>query len=187
MEEPGERPFGRSAGSERAGRTPTRFERKVDRSGEHHLWTGARDPNRGTGRIKVDSRSTAAHRVAWELAHGPLAPGARVRPCPTTRPACGSSTSSSSPRRALVGDGSARSMARCARCGPGHGSCRSLRQAPRALAASTRRSNPQSARRPRRAECLPRGAPIGITPRPPVLRVDHGRGRRAVPRRASPR
>jgi integrase len=64
-----------------------RFEGHVDRIGEHHIWIGAKDPERGTGRVKVAGRSTAAHRVAWELAHGPIPTGARVLPC-AADPAC---------------------------------------------------------------------------------------------------
>ena len=48
----------------------TRFERLVDRTGEHHLWLGSVNPDRGTGRIKVDKVEMTAHRVAWELVHG---------------------------------------------------------------------------------------------------------------------
>jgi len=59
----------------------TRFERYVDRSGEHHLWTGAVDSVRGTGRMKVDGRVVTAHRLAWELANGPLPDGVRVLAC----------------------------------------------------------------------------------------------------------
>ena len=65
----------------------TRFERSVDRTGEHHLWGGAVDPARRTGRIKVDGKVRTAHRVAWELAHGPLSPGERVHPC-SEEPTC---------------------------------------------------------------------------------------------------
>ncbi|MDP9404707.1 MAG: hypothetical protein M3P85_15645 [Actinomycetota bacterium] len=64
-----------------------RFERHVDRTGEHHLWTGARDAARGTGRLKVEGRHVTAHRHAWELAHGALPPSARVLACPE-EPAC---------------------------------------------------------------------------------------------------
>lgn len=65
-------------------RTPLeqRFERSVDRSGEHHRWTAAINPERGTGRLKVAGRQVTAHRVAWELAHGPVGPEYRVLPCP---------------------------------------------------------------------------------------------------------
>jgi hypothetical protein len=31
-----------------------RFERTVDRSGEHHMWLGRLNPSRGTGVIKVN-------------------------------------------------------------------------------------------------------------------------------------
>lgn len=36
--------------------TARRFDQHVDRSGEHHLWTGTIDSKRGTGRIQVDAR-----------------------------------------------------------------------------------------------------------------------------------
>ena len=65
----------------------TRFERLVDRTGEHHLWLGSVNPDRGTGRIKVGKVEMTAHRVAWELAHGALHPNQRVLTC-TTNPAC---------------------------------------------------------------------------------------------------
>ena len=64
-----------------------RFERFVDRTGDHHLWTGARDPSRGNGRFRVNGRIVTAHRFAWELAYGPLPPGAKVRAC-ATEPGC---------------------------------------------------------------------------------------------------
>jgi len=65
----------------------TRFERLVDRTGEHHLWLGSVNPDRGTGRIKVDKVEMTAHRVAWELVHGALLPKQRVLTC-TANPAC---------------------------------------------------------------------------------------------------
>jgi len=65
----------------------TRFERLVDRSGEHHLWLGSIHTERGTGRIKVNGAVVTAHRVAWELADGPLQPKALVLACPVN-PAC---------------------------------------------------------------------------------------------------
>lgn len=64
-----------------------RFERHVDRTGEHHLWTGARDAVRRTGRLKVGRKHVTAHRHVWELAHGPLQTSARVLACPD-EPAC---------------------------------------------------------------------------------------------------
>jgi len=65
----------------------TRFERLVDRTGEHHLWLGSVNPARGTGRIKVGNVAMTAHRVAWELANGALPPNERVVAC-TADPAC---------------------------------------------------------------------------------------------------
>jgi integrase len=61
-----------------------RFEAKVDRSGGHHLWLGARDGT-GGGQLRVDGRLTTARRVAWELAHGQMPEGARVVGCPDER------------------------------------------------------------------------------------------------------
>jgi integrase len=57
-----------------------RFESKVDRSGEHHLWTGSKKAD-GTGKLKIEGRTITAPRVAWELAHGPLPPGVVVVGC----------------------------------------------------------------------------------------------------------
>jgi integrase len=58
-----------------------RFEDKVDRSGEHHLWLGAHKPD-GTGILKAGHPSPVpARRVAWELAHGPIPADARVASC----------------------------------------------------------------------------------------------------------
>jgi integrase len=64
-----------------------RFEKSVDRRGEHHLWTGAKRPGLGTGRMRIDGKEMPAHRIAWELAHGPLGAGGSVFPCPD-EPAC---------------------------------------------------------------------------------------------------
>ena len=64
-----------------------RFERQVDRTGEHHLWLGSVNPERGTGRIKVGNVAMTAYRVAWELVHGPLGPAQRVLVC-ASNPAC---------------------------------------------------------------------------------------------------
>jgi integrase len=65
----------------------TRFERSVDRTGEHHVWTGAIDAVRGTGRLKVGGKNLTAHRVAWEIANGELPANARVLAC-REEPAC---------------------------------------------------------------------------------------------------
>jgi hypothetical protein len=64
----------------------TRFEAKVDRSGEHHVWTGACLAD-GSGQFRVNGKLTTARRVAWELAHDSLPAGARVLGCPAD-PAC---------------------------------------------------------------------------------------------------
>ena len=64
-----------------------RFETQVDRTGAHHRWLGARNPERGTGRLKVDGRQVTAHRLAWELANGPVPAGTRVLAC-DEEPAC---------------------------------------------------------------------------------------------------
>jgi integrase len=61
-----------------------RFEAKVDRSGAHHIWVGSKKAD-GSGKLKVDGRTVTAHRVAWELAHGPLVSGVEVRACPDER------------------------------------------------------------------------------------------------------
>lgn len=56
-----------------------RYEAKVDRSGGPdacHPWTAATD--KGYGRIGVAGRSLKAHRVGWELLHGPIPPGLQV-------------------------------------------------------------------------------------------------------------
>jgi hypothetical protein len=58
-----------------------RFDAKVDRSGEHHLWTGAHDAG-GIGQLRVGGKLTTARRVAWELVHGPLPPDSRLSGCP---------------------------------------------------------------------------------------------------------
>ena len=53
----------------------------VDRSGEHHLWLGAKNRH-GAGRVRVDGKELTAHRAAWEFTHGPLPVGARLLGCP---------------------------------------------------------------------------------------------------------
>jgi integrase len=59
-----------------------RFEHFVDRSGDHHLWIGATRPDTGVGRVKVGGKHLPAPYVAWTLAHGQPADGARVLSCP---------------------------------------------------------------------------------------------------------
>ena len=63
-----------------------RFGAKVDRTGEHHLWTGAKTAS-GLGQMRVDGRLRTAAQVAWELAHGAQAEGVRIVACPAD-PAC---------------------------------------------------------------------------------------------------
>ena len=41
------------------------------------LWTGARDPG-GYGRMGLPHTSRGAHRVTWEVAHGPIPDGMHV-------------------------------------------------------------------------------------------------------------
>lgn len=48
--------------------------------GSHALWTGARDA-RGTGLVRIDGSLRTVQRAAWEFAHGPLPPRARVLAC----------------------------------------------------------------------------------------------------------
>jgi hypothetical protein len=51
-----------------------RFEAKVDRSGEHHLWLGAHKPD-GSGIFKAGADvPVLARKVAWELVHGHAPP-----------------------------------------------------------------------------------------------------------------
>lgn len=51
-----------------------------------HIWTGARGgPNAPYGRIRIDRKLKRAHRVAYELAYGPIPQGQLVRHmCHTT-------------------------------------------------------------------------------------------------------
>jgi hypothetical protein len=57
-----------------------RFEAKVDRSGEHHIWVGSKKAD-GTGKLKVDGKAVTAPRIAWALTHGSLSDGVEVVPC----------------------------------------------------------------------------------------------------------
>ncbi|HSH58718.1 MAG TPA: tyrosine-type recombinase/integrase [Acidimicrobiales bacterium] len=58
-----------------------RFSSKVDRSGEHHVWTGSKKSD-GSGKMKVNGRTILARRVAWELTNGELSHNVRVLACP---------------------------------------------------------------------------------------------------------
>lgn len=61
-----------------------RFEAKVDRSGGPdacHPWIGWNDGGFGYGRLQIGGRGgprPRAHRVAWELAYGPIPDGLQV-------------------------------------------------------------------------------------------------------------
>lgn len=63
-----------------------RFWIKVDKSGDCWLWTAGRTPE-GYGKFWLDGRTVLAHRVAFELGHGPIPDGlqldhlCRVRHC----------------------------------------------------------------------------------------------------------
>lgn len=57
-----------------------RFRDKVERRGVHDVWTGATGL-RGTGMVRIDGKLRTAQRAAWEFAHGPLPPSARVSTC----------------------------------------------------------------------------------------------------------
>ena len=102
-----------------------RFERMVDRSGEHHMWLGRINSSRGTGVIKVNKVDITAHRVAWELTNGPLPPKACVAAC-TANSACvrvGPSAPLRPPQETThLKRGPARGRARCASSGLGLGS-----------------------------------------------------------------
>jgi len=57
-------------------------QRHVDRSGEHHRWLGAFNPQRGTGKLRVGDRQVTAHRRTWELKKGEVARRCIALPCP---------------------------------------------------------------------------------------------------------
>jgi hypothetical protein len=58
-----------------------RFRAKVERRGEHEVWTGSKDAF-GTGQVRIDGKLRTVQRAAWEFAHGSLDPGERVLACP---------------------------------------------------------------------------------------------------------
>ena len=67
---------------------PERFYTKImiDQATQCHVWIGAKGTN-GYGQITVNGKSRFAHRIAWELARGPIPNGLWVlhdcdnRPC----------------------------------------------------------------------------------------------------------
>ncbi len=80
--------MGRHPGSFRPGFDPRRYRSPVTPAADRFwplvertpgcwLWTGARYP-RGYGNFNVHGRGRPAHRVAWELTHGPIPDGRLV-------------------------------------------------------------------------------------------------------------
>ena len=63
-----------------------RFDARVDRSGPHHIWLGARSLG-GGGQVRVDGKLLTAARAAWEIENGPVPDGVRVLSC-ADEPAC---------------------------------------------------------------------------------------------------
>lgn len=60
-----------------------RFWSWVDKSGDCWVWTGVRRPKvygyaRGYGQVSVNQKLLAAHRVSWQLPHGPIPEGLQV-------------------------------------------------------------------------------------------------------------
>jgi integrase len=63
-----------------------RHDVRVDRSGVHHIWLGARSSG-GGGQVRIDGRLFTAARAAWEIENGSVPDGVRVRSC-ADEPAC---------------------------------------------------------------------------------------------------
>lgn len=61
-----------------------RIDAKVDRTGDHHVWAGAKKAD-GVGVIKIAGRIVTVRRAAWELVHGPLPSGSKVKGCTEER------------------------------------------------------------------------------------------------------
>lgn len=75
-------------------RTISRFQKKIDEPGDDiscHEWIGSRNAN-NYGLVRVDGKQRLAHRIAWEIANGPIPDGLVVRhncdnpPCVKTEP-----------------------------------------------------------------------------------------------------
>jgi hypothetical protein len=60
---------------------------RVDERTGCHLWTGYRDPV-GYGRIYIEGAKRIAHRIAWEVAHGPIPEGMIVMHAVCDNPPC---------------------------------------------------------------------------------------------------
>lgn len=67
--------------------TPETFWVKVDKSGECWVWTGSRGSG-GYGKVRYQGALCFAHRLAWELTHGPIPPGMSVCHSCDNRPCC---------------------------------------------------------------------------------------------------
>ena len=60
-------------------RWPVRYWEKVDVRGDNECWEWkAGKDSHGYGRLKVRGKQTGAHRLAWELANGPIPKGLEV-------------------------------------------------------------------------------------------------------------
>lgn len=64
-----------------------RFWSKVDKSGDCWEWQASRFDT-GYGCIWVDGRAQKAHRIAWTLTNGPIAPSVRILHRCDNRPCC---------------------------------------------------------------------------------------------------
>jgi integrase len=62
--------------------TIARFEAKVDRLGDHHIWKGAHKAD-GSGLFRAGGAGSAAlaRKIAWELVHGPVPAGGQIMSC----------------------------------------------------------------------------------------------------------
>lgn len=61
-----------------------RFRAKLERLGDHEVWTGAVDAS-GTGLVRINGTLRTVQRAAWEFAHGPVARDRRVHACPADK------------------------------------------------------------------------------------------------------
>jgi hypothetical protein len=58
---------------------PEDFWKKVDKSGEHWLWTGMLDPRSGYGKFHINMKGMNSHRYCWILVNGEIPDGLVVR------------------------------------------------------------------------------------------------------------
>ena len=65
-----------------------RLERKLVRRPNNCLeWTGGTNPD-GYGKLYLDGKTVATHRIAWELAYGPIPDGELIRHFVCDNPPC---------------------------------------------------------------------------------------------------